>query len=178
MIEAPDFIWQRFPHAAGTATERFLRSLWGADTRYLFDTAATVGERRARDPGFRPAGRRIVCNIRRLPAWAVRRQQGGRTIAPGEGDDMLRSYSSACVHRWVRAEHLAHDLAHAFGFEEDPVQRSLAALALPAAVETSARIAPSHDEMDDLYRANPRWADLERRLYGALATELPVRKVA
>lgn len=196
MIEGPDFVWLHFPQCAGSATERCLRRLWGADTRWLFDRIDhadalrydTIAERQARDAAFVLAGRRVVSNFRRLPYWLLSRVHAEAHRAPhripsrellarGEfitrhgavrrPDDVLRALDTPRVSEWVRAEYLAHDLARVFSLAEDEVAEHLpAANTQQPTYVRDLRFWFTPNELAALYRANPRWADLEASLYG------------
>jgi hypothetical protein len=206
VIEGPDFVWLHFPHCASSATERCLRRLWGADTRWLFDPVNhadtirydTIAERQARDPNFVLAGRRVVSNFRRLPDWLLSHVHDEAQHAPhhtptremlarGEfitrqgavrrPDDMLRDLQPARVSAWIRAEHLEQDLARVFNVREADV-----AIGLPASEPQSAHIRDPRfwftpNEFANLYRANPRWAELEASLYGDVL-DRPLQMVA
>jgi hypothetical protein len=183
VIEGPDFVWLHMPRCAGAAADRRLRARWGADTRYLFDRIDqgcparhdTLADRHVRDPGFALAGRRIVCNIRRLPSWVLaNRIAAAPAGVPGRPDDVLRRYATPRVDAWIRVEHLSRDLARVFDLpESDPaIARFETAPASAAAALFTA------EELQALYAANPRWAGLEASLYGSLLEAGDVQKVA
>lgn len=209
MIIAPDWIWVHVPKCAGTMTERILQSVYAKDPSVLFDPVGpglpviwhqTLARRAEEDAGFSPGSRRVIGNIRRLPAWVLSRvhfeiDRSGpdagvtrkqlalgkfRTGAPGKGaapgnrlssaDQMLRSYASE-ITDWVRTEHLDLDLHRAFGWKSVP----------PRLVEehvNANRINYVRDlafwftprDLTRMYEANPIWAELEQRLYGDLVT--------
>jgi hypothetical protein len=82
MIIAPDWIWVHVPKCAGTETEAILQSVYARDRSVVFDPVGpglpviwhqTLAKRAAEDPGFSPGGRRVIGNIRRLPAWILSR---------------------------------------------------------------------------------------------------------
>lgn len=188
MIEGPDFVWLHLPHCRGGVTDAALRTRWGADTRFLFDRVSpanaschdTIADRQRRDPGFALAGRKLVCNIARLPVWTAERRRWSATVGHlspvaldhlPPPDAILRRYDTPSVDAWVRAEHLAGDLDAVFGV--DPAAADGARAPAPAAD------APfTADELEMLYAANPRWSELELRLYGALALPAAYQKVA
>jgi hypothetical protein len=196
VIEGPDFVWLHLPRCFGAATDRVLRAHWGADTRFLFDRTDaayaarhdTLGERHARDPGFMLAGRRVICNIRRLPAWVLAsgaKNPSGAFDPAASGvalrpDDVLRRYAAPRVDSWIRVEHLSRDIARVFGIAgpDAPSPRGHTTAKTSAAATSTAALRFTADELATLYAANPRWAELELRLYGALVEAAPVQKVA
>jgi hypothetical protein len=187
VIEGPDFVWLHLPHCGGAATDAVLRSRWGADTRFLFDCVSpanpachdTVADRQRRDPGFALAGRKIVCNIARLPTWTAARRRWSVSVgqlSPSALDHLptpdavLRRYTTPAVEAWLRVEHQARDLDAVFGADTTPDD------ARPRAPEADPPFTTG--EIEALYAANPRWSELEHRLYGSLALPAAYQKVA
>lgn len=81
MIVGPDFVWLHFPKCGGSAVELALQKLLAGHRDIVFDPIDrrsalwhdTINARRRRDPQFSLEGKRIVCGIRRLPAWLLSR---------------------------------------------------------------------------------------------------------
>jgi hypothetical protein len=209
MIIAPDWIWVHVPKCAGTETEAILQSVYVADRSIAFDPVSpdlpviwhqTLAQRAEVDPGFAPGARRVIGNIRRLPAWilsrvhfeiarsgpdaGVTRQQltqgkfrtgaaapyGAPNGRLWTADQALRGYAAE-VTDWVRTEHLGHDLQRVFGWTSAPPR--------PPADKTNANRIPyvrdlafwfTRRELTRMYEANPLWAEMEQRIYGDLLT--------
>jgi hypothetical protein len=92
-------------------------------------------------------------------------------------DEYIAHYDVARIERWVRTEHLAQDFLTHFGAILGPtiagaairkVRRIVNGTQLNYIRDLGFYFTP--DELADLYAANPRWAELERRLYGDLLT--------
>lgn len=209
MIIAPDWIWVHVPKCAGTMTEKILQSVYAAEPSVIFDPVGpglpviwhqTLARRAEADPTFTPGTRRIIGNLRRLPAWVLSRvhfeiDRSGpdagvarkqlvlgrfRTGAPPKGssaqhrissaDQALRGYAAE-VTDWVRSEHLDQDLQRAFGWKTPPPR-------LQEEKVNSNRIPYVRDlafwftarDLTRMYEANPLWAEVEQRVYGDLIT--------
>lgn len=142
------------------------------------------------------AGKLLVMNFRRLPQWvlsgAQHRARHGvypdYQPAPLESwdeitsrtdpDDLLRwmtDHGRFKVTRWLRMEHLEHDvlaLLDELGELDDTVRRAVAGV---GRVNTGdyrrERVQEfTSEQLSRLYSMNPVWADIERRLYGTLHT--------
>lgn len=198
MIVGPGFIWLHFPKCAGTETEAILRRLFGQDPALAFDAVApgrinwhhAIPERQRAVPGFAVAGRAVICNIRRLPAWLLSRVHSGLVRAPEHGvtremllrgcfprhdghilsaDDLMRRYTAHPVTHWIRTEHFAADFRTAFA----PYLPLPAEIAMPGANRAAIpyirdiRFHFTEAEIAGLYRANPVWATMEARIYGS-----------
>lgn len=200
MIIAPDWIWLHFPKCAGTSTEKTLKTIFKNDREIRFDPQDmnnviwhhTLEKRQDYDPEFDVSGRRVICNIRRLPHWilsrvhfevqrigmagrvnrqqlvqgqfAQRRPHGKPTIHVAES--VALQFSKGVTH-WVRIEHFAEDLAASLNLSVAQVNAALVR-------ENTGQLSYirnldfwfTQTEIDRMYDANPTWADLERRLYG------------
>ena len=157
MIVAPGWIWLHIPKTGGTATERMLRALLDGRPGMAFDDTSdrtrvvwhqSLAARREADPGFDPAGRRVVANLRRLPHWVLSYvhfevQRRGERMAPPRqrlvagcvpapdgrlvsADSVLRRFAPEVTH-WIRSERMAGDAAAALGLPAAEVARALTA---------------------------------------------------
>jgi hypothetical protein len=153
----------------------------------------SVGERLAEDRSFDPAGKVLISGVRRLPWWILSRvhyeaarpphrcasremlcqgqyyEQDG-TIA--RADDCLARLGSHPVDRWVRLEHLAEDFVLHFEAILGPRVRTAAhrlkKVVNPTALDyvKSLGFYFTPAELEGLYAANPKWAAMEREVYG------------
>ena len=154
-------------------------------------------DRAGRDPGFAVGSRIVIAGFRRLPHWVLSRihYEAGRApyltasramLTRGEFFQRNGDVSSAeaqllhygdRIDRWVRSEHLAQDFLAGF---EDVLGSRVAAAALRKLRRIVNRSQLNYvrdlsfyfspKDLADLYAANPRWAELERQLYGDLLT--------
>ena len=198
MIIGLDFIWLHFPKCAGTETEAILRRLFADDPALAFDTVEpgrinwhhSVAERRVAT-GFDPGARAVICNIRRLPSWLLSRVHAGVARTPEHrvtremllagrfprhdgvelsADDLMRRYTEHPVAHWIRTEHFAEDFTAAFGrfLKLDGIVPQRHANTAPLPYIRDPRFFFTRAEIDGLYRANPVWAAMERKVYGSL----------
>jgi hypothetical protein len=197
MVIAEDFVWLHFPKCAGSSVEKLLRQKFHGRPDVEFDVIDpsqeaswhdTIVQREQRDPKFSRRGKRIICNIRRLPSWIVsmvhfERQRSNQHLTPrtmlekgefvnwrgrrGKADRFAERYSQTEVTHWIRIEHLAEDFRKAFGAAPE--------IALDRKVNKGrfTYIRAIHfwftpEELAALYAANPIWAAIERQVYGNL----------
>ena len=134
------------------------------------------------------AGKLLVMNIRRLPAWAAERRsaQGPPRSLPRlpaaaarepdemtsntDADDLLRwmtDHGRFVVDRWLRAEALEEDvlaLLDELGELTGRVERRFSASAASTRAATTTSSSAVHaDQIAGLLRAQPDWAEIERR---------------
>jgi hypothetical protein len=140
------------------------------------------------------AGKLLVMNIRRLPAWALSAahhqaahgvfpdyqpqplQTADEIVASSDPDDLLAwmtNHGATSIDRWLRAEQLEHDLLDLL---DDLGELDGAACGVVTGVgrvsvgsyerELDARFTGA--QIATLYRRNPTWAAIERRVYGDL----------
>jgi len=154
----------------------------------------SLEDRRRRVAGFDPGDRAVICGFRRLPFWILSRVHYEASRPPyhtvtramlrrgeffhqngqvGRADDYVSRYADSGVDRWIRTEHMAEDFERHFG---DILGSQLAR----AAVRKVRRVVNgtrlnyvrslefyfTAEELEELYAANPLWAQAERRLYG------------
>ena len=198
MIIGPNFVWLHFPKTAGTATERLLRHFFSARTDVKFDILGvrpvtwhqTIEQRTQIDPAFSITDRTVICGFRRLPAWLMSRTTYEASRAPyriatramiesgqffendgtvNHADAYLRNYSRPRVDAWLRSEHLAVDIAKAFGLPESDIRTHLKVANRSEKVDDPA-FWFTQQQIAALYAQNPLWAALERELYGDLVS--------
>ncbi len=201
MIIGPDFVWLHFPKCGGTSLEHALRGLL-AGRECQFDEINpgsgviwhhSVKQRMEADPTFNPTGKRIISCIRRLPAWILSRvhyeaHRSGRIatrdmIARGQffeadgginnADTYVRLYSPVDV--WLRTEHLAEDVAAAFGFDEVETQDAIGQVNVTPNYVKDPDFWFTQADLRRLYDANPLWADVEARVSGGGLARQPGR---
>jgi hypothetical protein len=195
MIVSQRFVWAHIPKTGGDATAAMIarvpRLVLLAD--HPLDNAKHLpfAERRGSIDG-----KLLVANMRRLPAWALSharhverygafpdyrpagRQEPDEVAARSAADELLESIVGDFeVDRWIRQEHLTEDLvgllrevAGLTPEEEDAIrsvgrvndQRSLVQRIRPPSPERFF----TTEQIEALYASNPRWAEIERRVYG------------
>jgi hypothetical protein len=187
------FAWAHLPKTGGDATYRMLTGVPGlatfADPPDSNDKHMPFFGR-----GTEIAGKLLVMNIRRLPAWALSAahhqaahgvfpdyqpqplQTADEIVASTDPDDLLAwmtNHGATSIDRWLRAEHLEHDL---LGLLDDLGELDAAARGVVTGVgrvnvgsydrELDARFTGA--QIAALYGRNPTWAAIERRVYGDL----------
>jgi hypothetical protein len=194
MVIGDRFAWAHLPKAAGTATVAMLHAFDGlvrsADSPDDVDAHVTFADR-----GALVDGKLLAMNIRRLPAWVISRAvyvsrhgvypafepiplPSSRTLAtssfPDERLALFTGGGSFEVDRWLRAESLATDviafiseLREVTDSERAGVLRVGRLNALDYDRDVEHWFTPG--ELELLYRANPRWAAVEERVYGEVA---------
>lgn len=183
------FAWAHLPKTAGDATHRMLCAVPGlvrfADPPDSNDKHLPFFARESEI-----AGKLLVMNIRRLPAWTLSgaHHKAAHGVHPDyrplplesademtsqtDADDLLRwmtDHGRLRVQRWLRAEALEGDviaLLDELGALTDQAQ---------AAVREVGRVnVGSYDrdrgfteaQISRLYRLNPTWTEIERAVYG------------
>jgi hypothetical protein len=185
------FAWAHLPKTGGDATHEMLCSVPG-----LVRFADRLDSNDKHMPFFgrerEVAGKLLVMNIRRLPAWALsgahhRASHGeypdyvpqslqtpdeiaGRTDA----DDLLRwmtDHGRFGIDRWLRAESLADDLLALLaelGHDGPEVREAVTSVGRVNEGSYDHRLAFTDEQIRRLYELNPTWASIERRVYGDL----------
>jgi hypothetical protein len=191
------FAWVHVPKTGGDSTYRMLASVPGlirfADPLDSNDKHAAFWEREAE-----VAGKQLVMNIRRLPAWTLSAAHHKATVgvhpefepqplAPvdelvesTDPDDMLRWLTDGDrfrVDRWLRTEFLEQDVAELLdelGVLTDEVRTRVGAIGKinEQSYERDPRRRFSAAQLRRLYERNPGWAAVERQVYGDLLIEL------
>jgi hypothetical protein len=193
MVIGERFAWAHLPKAAGDATRAMLAAVpglvQGSDPAESNDKHVPFF---AREPQL--AGRLLVMNIRRLPAWALSAahhrsvhglhpdykpgplQTADELADQTDPDDLLRwmtDHGRLSVQRWLRAESLEDDLL-ALLDELGVLTRDVRArvLAVGRVNVTSYDRDLEHwftpAQIHRLYERNPGWTAIERRMYGGL----------
>lgn len=157
----------------------------------------SIGERAHDDRDFDPEGKLVISGIRRLPWWILSRVHYEAARPPHrcasremlclgqyyEQDGTIRQ-ADACldrlgshpVDRWVRLEHLAQDFVAHFEAILGPRVRTAAHKLKKVVNPTTLDYVKSlgfyftSAELEALYAANPRWAAMERQVYGDVLT--------
>lgn len=152
-------------------------------------------EERERRSGVSLSDKDILANIRRLPAYVVSKVHYTESLNPDihhtrknlltgyvmeadgslyNADYLLGHYNAHNVSHWVRTEHLKEDVISVFGKYLDVTGKDFSLLSERInSTDYSRGLAKwySRREMARLYRKNPVWAKLERRVYGNLLHE-------
>jgi hypothetical protein len=194
MVIGERFAWAHLPKTAGDATHAMLSAVPG-----LVQFADPPGSNDKHLPFFAReqeiAGRLLVMNIRRLPAWALSAahhraahgvhpdyapsplQTPDEIASQTDPDDLLRwmtDHGRLAVQRWIRAEHLERDvlgLLDELGVLTAPVRERVLAVGRVNAAEYDRDLdhwfTPA--QIRRLYECNPAWAEIEREVYGDLA---------
>ncbi|MFK7974599.1 MAG: hypothetical protein AB8C02_00595 [Halioglobus sp.] len=151
----------------------------------------TVAERERR-LGISLADKKVLANIRRLPTYIVskihytekrnpairhnRQHLLNGQFMESEGfensaDNLLKHYDAKNIDRWIRTEYLKEDFVSAFSPYLDLTGKDLSVLEDQRNANIYSRDLAkwySRREMARLYRKNPLWAKLERKVYGNL----------
>lgn len=137
----------------------------------------------------------VLANIRRLPAYVVSKIHYTESLNPdirhnrkhlltgqfmeasgykNSADKLLRHYEAKEISHWIRTEHLEDDFTSVFSRYLDLKGKDLSALSKQINSNDYSRDLAkwySPREMARLYRKNPLWAKLERKVYGNLLHE-------
>ena len=190
------FAWAHLPKAGGDATRAMLCAVPG-----LVQFADPPDSNDKHMPFFgrerEIAGKLLVMNIRRLPAWALsgahHRAAHGEypdyiaqpLQAPDEiagstdADDLLRwmtDHGRFEVDRWLRAESLADDLLALLaelGRDGPEVRQAVLSVGRvnEGDYDQGEANALTGEQVRRLYELNPTWAAIERRVYGSLPVD-------
>jgi hypothetical protein len=199
VVITEQFAWAHLPKAAGDAAHEMLCEIPGLVT---FEDPLHSNDKHTPFFGREPeiAGKLLVMNIRRLPAWALSgahhrathgeypdyRPQPVQTVEQisrlTDADDLLGWMTDRGrfeVDRWLRAEWLASDLL-AFltelGLADDEVRRRVLAVGRVNEGSYDHRLTFTDEQLGRLYELNPTWASVERRMYGGLLLDQPGRR--
>lgn len=194
VVITDQFAWAHLPKTGGDATREMLSAIPG-----LVRFADPADSNDKHTPFFgrerEIAGKLLVMNIRRLPAWMV--SGAHHKAAYGEfpdyraqplqtGDQMSRSTDAEGllrwmtdrgrfeVDRWLRAEALADDLLALLSelslLSDDSRRRVLAVGRVnQGSYDHDLAHRFTDEQLRRLYELNPTWAAIERRVYGELA---------
>lgn len=190
------FAWAHLPKTGGDATRAMLTSVPG-----LVEFADPPDSNDKHMPFFgretELAGRLLVMNIRRLPAWALSgaHHKAAHGVHPDyrpqplespdeiasrtDADDLLRwmtDHGRFAVDRWLRMESLERDvLALLAELGADTAEARRAVLAVGRVNEGSydrdLGSSFTEEQIRRLYELNPAWAGIEREVYGDLLYE-------
>ena len=196
MVITDQFAWAHMPKTGGDATTEMLQSVPG-----LVRFADPPESNDKHMPFFgredEIAGRLLVMNIRRLPAWSLsgahHRARHGEfpdysprpLRTPDEmadstdAEDLLRwmtDHGRFAVDRWLRAEALAEDLLGLLAelrLDSSEARRRILAVGRVNAGAYDHGLVErlSAAQVRRMYERNPTWAAVERRVYGGLPYE-------
>lgn len=149
-------------------------------------------EERERRTGVSLDGKNVMANIRRLPAYVISKIHYTESLNPeirhtrehlltgqfmeadgynNSADNLLRHYNAKNISHWIRTEHLKEDFISVFSQYLDLTGKDLSGLSIRENSNDYSRDLAkwySRRDMARLYRKNPLWAKLERRVYGNL----------
>jgi hypothetical protein len=190
------FAWAHLPKTAGDATCSMLASVPG-----LVQFADALDSNDKHLPFFareqEVAGKLLAMNIRRLPAWALSGAQhkAAHGVHPEyeplpletfdqitsrtDADDLLRwmtDHGRFEVDRWLRAETLEEDVLGLLSELCDLTDETRTRVLAVGHVNVGAYSRQLERDFTDeqiarLYRLNPGWAAIERRVYGGLLVD-------
>ena len=192
MVISERFAWAHLPKTGGDATHEMLCAIPG-----LVRFADPLDSNDKHMPFFgrerEIAGKLLVMNIRRLPAWTLsgahhRAAHGeypdykpqplpapDQLAASTDADDLLRwmtDHGRLRVDRWLREERLADDLVEflaEIGIDGPQVREAVRAVGRVNEGSYDHGVAVfTPEQIRRLYEHNPTWAAIERRVYGGL----------
>ena len=140
------------------------------------------------------SGKVIICNFRRLPNWIISRinfetARSGEAVPRNmyvEGrffemngvrcyaDKYIERYTERVVDHWIRVEFLETDFFNVFSNYLD-VRTFVKSSDFNEKLNASECVTEldqwfNEEEIGCLYRSNPKWAQLEKKIYGSLLT--------
>jgi hypothetical protein len=142
------------------------------------------------------SGKSIICNFRRLPYWIISRiryeaARSGQSVPremyiEGEffmvdgkkssAEKVLEKFTEREVKHWIRVEYLETDFYQAFSnfLDVRTVVKSSDFNEKINAAESVSHLDKwlNENEIGQLYESNPKWACLEKKLYGSLLTKM------
>lgn len=197
MVIAEKFAWAHLPKAAGTATQEMLMAVPG-----LVIYASPTDSNDKHDPftehGPAVDGKLLVMNMRRLPSWVLsyahHKAMVGlwpdyeplpmpsieEMVEDGRPDEMLDWMTGGGefeIDRWLRTENLTEDvlgLLAEVGALSRRARRGVERvpwLGKPYDHKVERNFDP--DQVRRMYERNPRWAEVERRVYGGVLELTP-----
>jgi hypothetical protein len=196
MVIGRRFAWAHLPKTAGDATLAMFQAVPG-----LVEFADPPDSNDKHMPFFgrerEVAGKLLVMNIRRLPAWVLSGAQHkarhgvfpeyrpgplepwGEILGRTDADDLLRwmtDHDRFRVQRWLRTEYLQDDvlgLLEELGALDHQAREQVRTVGRVNEGQYPHELASqvTDDQLARLYALNPLWAGIERRLYGALPVD-------
>jgi hypothetical protein len=193
MVIGERFAWGHLPKTGGEATRAMFSHVPElvrfSDPPGTLEQHKTFVERRDQ-----VEGKVLALNIRRLPAWILSREQHrsrwgvhpeNRPMpmpSPAEmatstvPDERLGAFMAGGldVDRWLRTEHIVDDfLAFVSEFIDMPAEladriRGIGRINFNVYTRSLDDWFTA-DQVEELYECNPRWRDVEERVYGGLA---------
>jgi hypothetical protein len=201
MVIGEKFAWGHLPKTAGNATfgmfRLFPELVVFADPTNTQAKHSSFGEREDQ-----VAGKLLVLNIRRLPAWMLSwaQHQVRMGFKKGEPRQMFSPYEMANrqradrtllgltnggrfeIGRWLRQEHLAGDfLDFVSGYTSvnEEQRREVIELGRRNAFNYDHRVAHwfTDEHVRMMYENNPLWAETERQVYGDLLDAAALERI-
>ena len=195
MIVGKDWVWLHFPKCGGTSAEALLQLNFGNDPEVAFDPIDpenviwhdSISKRKARNPEQNLSGHRILLLFRRLPDWLLSRvhYEAGRKpyrIATREmietgrfyenagrinrADAVFRNFNTPPADHLVPVEKMHEGFEAFFGRSLKPLEEQKNKNRFPYLRDISFWFTPA--QLEELYHANPLWAEAEKRVYGDL----------
>ncbi len=189
MVIGERFAWAHLPKAGGDATAAMFAAVPGL---VQFADPSDSNDKHMPFFGREPevAGKLLVMNIRRLPAWSLSAAHHKALngvfpeyrplpmMSPAEQalstdpDDLLRwmtDHGRLAVDRWLRAEELEHDvlaLLSEIGVLTPQVRAAVLAVGRINAAGYDRTLPFTAEQIRQMYEHNPTWASIERRVYG------------
>jgi hypothetical protein len=188
------FAWAHLPKTAGDTTHAMLTAVPGlatfADPPDSNDKHLPFFAREAE-----VSGKLLVMNIRRLPAWTLSAahhrathgihpeyrplplQSADEMCESTDADDLLRwmtDHGRFAVQRWLRTEQILDDalaLLNELGMLDRRARRLVTAVGrLNVGAYQRGPQAFTAEQIARMYARNTGWAEIERRVYGEIAT--------
>jgi hypothetical protein len=185
------FAWAHLPKTGGDATQEMLAAVPGL-VRFADPPASNDKHLPFFAREQEVAGKLLVMNIRRLPAWVLSGahhkaahgihpeyvplplQTADEMTSTTDADDLLRwmtDHGRFEVERWLRTEQLEHDLVallDELGVLDPATEAAVRAVGRVniGAYDHQAPTRFTQAQLDRVYELNPTWAAIERRVYG------------
>lgn len=195
MIVGKDWVWLHFPKNGGTSAEALLKKNFKNDPEVTFDKINpkkviwhdTVPKRMQRDPSADLSGKRIVCIFRRLPDWILSRVHFEASRPPHQtatremietgqvfersghkslADHIFVNFNTPPVDVWVRLERMHQDFENFFGRSLDPLKKRTNENQFGYIRKIGFWF--TKKQLEEMYHANPVWAEAEKKIYGSL----------
>jgi hypothetical protein len=193
MVIGHGFAWSHLPKTGGTATLAMFR-LFPDLVEFADERDSDTQHAKFADRAEAVAGKLLVLNLRRLPAWVLSRAQQvarfgvwpdfrpqpmpppDRLAESTLPDRRLAAFTAGVrIDRWLRMEHLATDMVSLLAELRDVTAAEARAVQSLAPVnandyEHSLEHWFSAEQIQRMYQQNPAWACRELALYGEVDT--------
>jgi len=195
MIIGKDWIWLHFPKNGGSSAQALLKKNFQNDPEVTFDEInpekiiwhENIPKRMNRDPSADLSGKRVVCIFRRLPDWILSRVHFEASRPPhhtatremieagqffnnngskGLADRVFVTFNTPPVDVWVRLENMHQGFEEFFSRRLDPLEKKRNENRNGYIREIDFWF--TKEQLENLYHANPLWAEAEKKVYGSL----------